>query len=904
MATTVNSINSCDGAITLASSVPSILGVSNNPTAPFTITLAPINANVASLNGKLGSVVLASPDNTLAFTTPALGSTINISGYKPTGSGGAGSALLQAQNLTGALAWDGATVAYTPGAVVIHSGETYVCLVAQPIGSVAPVNGANWQSIGGGGGPGGSSITGGGATVACDDPSATCNITLTTSASGSTGDLNIDTSSGVSGAVSIKTIGDMTVDTTANGNAGMIVKTYDTLSYFDRNTTDNPGESGQIKFVSNDATHPGELSIGGVPNPGGLYVSNTQLLFNNVPVLNNSQIVNGGSTLALDTVGSLTLTTTDVASNANQITLTTTVPTTTPPVGAGTIAINSGNNVVINSAGVITLDATGQVVIFSEGDDVVIHSGAGGIRNLVKPDAYLTVEILPDTGYTNGTIPFYNFSAIWNNTSGYSVGCVVAIGSLTAPTASYVCRLTVAPVDSPAVNPDPSVDTTHWLPFGGALPTQITNAGASVVVDTDGRITSTTTGSGDYIVQTKTGSALGHILLSANGANNAGDANINILNASYGRLRFDTGAQTLVADGGNGSSLALDDLGSLTFTTNDVASNANKITLTTTVPTTTPLADAGKIAINSGRDVDITSAGNVNITSVGAIILDASRQVSIYSEADDVVIHSGAGDIRNLVRADGSLTVEILPDTGYTNGTIPFYDITAVWNNTSGYTRGCVVAIGSLTAPIASYVCILAVAPVESPTVNPDPSVDTTHWLPSGGSVGLQMAIGFNNPITWTNATTPPTSDGILIADVSYLIPLFGYSIPPPQFPALNLRVGTVVCGYGIDKATDPFPATGTLFIYLSADNSALNADGAFIVQCIPFSNVAELVNDLDTNTPSSFTVSTFGSFPSTITSLRLMAYYSAPTEASWSVVLSLGAIGVQPINTRLFVPS
>ena len=174
--------------------------------------------------------------------------------------------------------------------------------------------------------------------------------------------------------------------------------------------------------------------------------------------------------------------------------------------------------------------------------------------------------------------------------------------------------------------------------------------------------------------------------------------------------------------------------------------------------------------------------------------------------------------------------------------------------------------------------------------------------VPPGGS-GLQMAIGFNNPITWTNATTPPTSAGILVADVSYLIPLFGSAIPPSQFPTLSLRVGNIVCGYDIKKDTDPFPATGTLFLYLSADNSELNADGAFIVQCIPFSNLAELINDVDTTTPSAFTVSTFGSFPSTITSLRLMAYWSPPTEASWSVVLSLGAIGVQPINSRLFVP-
>lgn len=169
--------------------------------------------------------------------------------------------------------------------------------------------------------------------------------------------------------------------------------------------------------------------------------------------------------------------------------------------------------------------------------------------------------------------------------------------------------------------------------------------------------------------------------------------------------------------------------------------------------------------------------------------------------------------------------------------------------------------------------------------------------VPPGGS-GLQMIIGYNNPLTFTQASTPPTDDGILVADISELLPYYGSGKPPPAFPTLDLKIGNVICGYGLDKVSSPFPATGTLFLYLSANNSKLNSDGAFIVQTIPFSSVAELINDVDTTTPSAFTVNTFGSFPSATTSLRLMAYYSAPTEASWSVVLSLGAIGVQPINT------
>jgi hypothetical protein len=263
MATTVNSINTCDGAITLASSVPGILGVSNNPTAPFTITLAPINANVGSLNGKLGAVVLASPDNTLAFAPTALGSTINISGYVPTGSGGAGSALLQAQNLTGALAWAGSgsppisTVAYTPGALVVYSSTTFVCLVAQPVGSALPVNGANWQSIGGGG-SGGSSITGGGATVACDTPGGSGSITLTTTETGSAGSITLDSTVGSSGVIAIKSAGDILLDGTPVGG-GVRINTATTSSIFeDTNTT---GLACQIQIASTDATNPAKVSI-------------------------------------------------------------------------------------------------------------------------------------------------------------------------------------------------------------------------------------------------------------------------------------------------------------------------------------------------------------------------------------------------------------------------------------------------------------------------------------------------------------------------------------------------------------------------------------------------------------------------------------------------------------------
>jgi len=176
----------------------------------------------------------------------------------------------------------------------------------------------------------------------------------------------------------------------------------------------------------------------------------------------------------------------------------------------------------------------------------------------------------------------------------------------------------------------------------------------------------------------------------------------------------------------------------------------------------------------------------------------------------------------------------------------------------------------------------------------------------SGGSVpSLQMTIGFNNPLSFTDATPSPTDAGVLVEDISYLLPYFSQAVPPTVFPSLDLKVGNIICGYQLGKAeSQTFPQDGTLFLYLSVDGSMLNADGTVIVDCIPLSTVAELVNDVDTNTPSSFTVNVFGAVLSTATSLRLMLYYSQPTTpATWSMIVSMGAIGVQPLPTILSTP-
>lgn len=189
------------------------------------------------------------------------------------------------------------------------------------------------------------------------------------------------------------------------------------------------------------------------------------------------------------------------------------------------------------------------------------------------------------------------------------------------------------------------------------------------------------------------------------------------------------------------------------------------------------------------------------------------------------------------------------------------------------------------------------------------PSVGQSLGLAYRSDVDLQLTVGYNISITWTNASPAPTLAGILIADISHLIPSFGspsfLAIPP--FPPINIKAGNVLFGYNLAHedggASAPFPATGTLFFYLSTDNSTLQDAGTVIVDTIPFSSVAELINDLDNITPTDFVATAFGSIPASTTSLRLMAYYSLPTEASWSVKVSLNVCGVQPVSAILSLP-
>jgi hypothetical protein len=323
-----------------------------------------------------------------------------------------------------------------------------------------------------------------------------------------------------------------------------------------------------------------------------------------------------------------------------------------------------------------------------------------------------------------------------------------------------------------------------------------------VAVGSGGGIIATTTGSDDFIVNTKTASATGNIILSANGVNTFGSANINIMNNSPATLNMATGS-TAFALASAGSTLAMDNLGSMTYTTTDVASNENKITLTTTIPTTTPGSGAGNIVLNSGASLSLTtgaSSGNLDIANP-------------------------AGTIQVSLGASSWLNVDVAPATGYAQGTIPFYNLSSIWNNTSGYARGCIVAIGSLTAPTAFFICISAIAPAVSPAVNPAPSANPTNWLPfggGGGTGGNSMFLSTATNAVWSGAL------GYAVGEV--------VNQPSPT--------GVFVCIQAIPvptpPATNPTPSSSpTFWVELL---TATTTPGSAMVYTTPFNNAIAYV--------------------------------------------------------------
>jgi hypothetical protein len=237
------------------------------------------------------------------------------------------------------------------------------------------------------GGTVGSAITGGGATVACDDPSGTGSITITPSASGTgsinmratgtVGNITLDCESASSGQMTMKAK-DVIFDLTNTGNGGVEIKTGSTISYF--GGQDLSQNNNTISFATS-GTNPGTLTIGGTPQTSGLYVSNTELLFNNTPVGGGgggSSITNAGTTLSIDGTGNIVSAMTATATNENNILLSSISPVgSTPDTTTGLVRLRSNSNE-------LTLDAVGNLYTGSSADP---NTGniSGTIKILTQP---------------------------------------------------------------------------------------------------------------------------------------------------------------------------------------------------------------------------------------------------------------------------------------------------------------------------------------------------------------------------------------------------------------------------------------------------------------------------------------------------------------------------------------
>jgi hypothetical protein len=345
-----------------------------------------------------------------------------------------------------------ATQSYCSGTIVISpaNSNSYVAnkFIVGNAGNTDPsTTTADWIPLGAGGGGGGSSISLLGSTVA---------ITPTTGA------ITLDATA------STGTQPDVLIKPDNNTTCGVKIETNTTSAIFD-NYGAGGATVGKIQLVSTDATNPATVSIGGAVNNTGLYVSNTQLLFNGSAVGGGgggTSITAGGSTLGIDAGGTLSLTTTDVASNTNKVEITTIIPTTTPGTNAGRISITAGEALQLGCAvGDMTLTNTagagaGGITLSTANKIELTNTGAGG--TVINTGAGITpLFINPPANFGTGAVP-YN-CGLFNNQYGYNLGSIV---QETAGGGSYVCITAVAPNTTAPYNPNPSATPASWLPLG------------------------------------------------------------------------------------------------------------------------------------------------------------------------------------------------------------------------------------------------------------------------------------------------------------------------------------------------------------------------------------------------------------------------------------------------------
>ena len=403
-----------------------------------------------------------------------------------------------------------------------------------------------------------------------------------------------------------------------------------------------------------------------------------------------TSITNGGATFSISATGDIVGATTDVASNTNQFSITTTVPSTTPGTNAGNVSIASGGNVsVTTGTGNMTLSGSGggDVEVLSNNFIYLDTSSATGASSIkMKPNNSASVSIEPPTNYGAGAV-LYNTGA-FNNQNGYLVGSIVTSGGN-----NYVATAVTSPNTVSPYNPDPSAGG-NWAPFGGGgggVSTTISDANPTNPANQVSVVCGYNTGiSGNAT----TNSALDPPLLIQ-------------FAQEYGSL------VTLADDKGSFSVLAA----------HDIPGGTNQISLVTVKPTSSPGSNPGKINILSGGSLTLGGTDGLDIQSNGTI------QITV-----------GNGNYVNVDTQNGS--------TGYAGGQVAYFIQTAIWNASAGYGQGAMVNLNSLTSPTGTYMCIVSVPP-SGTGANTSPAVTPANWVPIGSSGGNSMSLAPGANATW-----------------------------------------------------------------------------------------------------------------------------------------------------------
>lgn len=182
------STTAATGLVNVTTTQPGLLGITTNGTS---LNFAPTQTAVNSFNGKSGAVTLGNTDGSLGVAfVPAFSANAILT------SSTANTALASVQNLSGAGVWVSGTHYYKGATVfsVVAPTNLFIATADIPSSTTDPgINSTDWLFIASTGGGGATnSISGGGASIACDDPTGSGAITVTTTY-GTAPDMNINT---------------------------------------------------------------------------------------------------------------------------------------------------------------------------------------------------------------------------------------------------------------------------------------------------------------------------------------------------------------------------------------------------------------------------------------------------------------------------------------------------------------------------------------------------------------------------------------------------------------------------------------------------------------------------------------------------------------------------------------